>query len=145
VSYWFDLYNESDFHFDLISTWHEKEAAKALQEMGTNTVPYLLNEAFDTRRDTAIRKAYYGLFSEFPKSWGLPSLVNEFNDSDKDRRRRAIVSLEAMGAKGKGAVPNLMELLPHENKANWGIRSLAISALGQIGSDAAAALPDIKR
>lgn len=74
----------------------------------------------------------------------VPFLFNEFRATDSDTQRRAIESIENLGAKGKAAVPYLVKLL-HDEYQPRSTDHNVIVALGRIGSNAVPALLPLKR
>jgi HEAT repeat protein len=63
----------------------------------------------------------------------VPVLTRLVNDPDPAVR---VAALDSLTAAGKGAVPQLIEVLQEQDKAYW-----ACQALGEIGPDASAAVP----
>lgn len=68
----------------------------------------------------------------------LSQWVRQFNDVDAETRQNAIPALVAIG---KPAVPHLVRCLRSDDRM---MREQATGALGTIGRDAAAAIPEIE-
>ena len=74
LSHWFKEY----CYRSTILPYHhddEQEATEALKALGTNALPFLLREAFNTNADSALRVSIHGLFKTLPDSWHLPRFV----------------------------------------------------------------------
>src|SRR5579863_801477 len=87
VSYWFREYyqahnnfvtkTEPDGTISIERDNRSKDAAMVgLRAIGTNALPYLVKEAFDTHRDSTWYQWYYRLLARLPKSWNLPEYVS---------------------------------------------------------------------
>jgi HEAT repeat protein len=165
VSYWFKEYCRSGQHM----IWDDSrraEATAALHQMGTNAVPYLLEQAFNTRPDSAFRKQVYRVLNGLPRSWGLPVLVSpdilrgesgfalekvkppasqllpllkpHLNSTNSLEHRQALFILGTTGEGAEQAVPWLCAALKSPDQ--WA-RVLAVQSLGWIGPKAQAAVP----
>jgi HEAT repeat protein len=66
MSYWFKEYCRARLDGS------PSRAVAALQEMGTNAVPYLVEQAFDTNEDSNLLQ----FLKRLPRSWGLPRSLN---------------------------------------------------------------------
>ena len=84
VSFWFKEYIQS-------RTWRvpatgpsyqqgaeamHRQSAAALRHFGTNAVPYLIEQSFNTRQVPAIRREIDFVLNSLPVSWGLPPFVD---------------------------------------------------------------------
>jgi HEAT repeat protein len=167
VSYWFRefCYANTDqrYHDD-----YEPEAEEALRKIGTNALPYLLKQAFDTNEDSSLRTNLNEMFKEFPETWHMPRFVRRQDFRNKAPGAIAIVNppasvilplmlneLAQTGTPNHSAaigilfgVTNSVEILvPYFIKAlhdsNLNDKILALYALGKIGPRAAAAVPDL--
>ncbi|MDB6021628.1 MAG: repeat-containing protein [Pedosphaera sp.] len=165
VSYWFKEYCGSgqNGNYDWI---REREALAALQKMGTNAVPYLLEQAFSIREDSAAKSNLYRFINEAPRSWGLPLLVNartmceeapfaleelkppagqilpllqkHLKSTSQFERNQALIILGTVGDGAEQAVPYLAKGL---EDTNGHTRLIAMQSLGWIGPRAEASVP----
>jgi HEAT repeat protein len=165
LRYWFKEYCRSGQQI----VWDPSrrgEAAAALHQMGTNAVPYLLGQAFNSRPDSALRKEVYRLLNDLPRSWGLPLFVSpevmrqeggsaleeikppanqllpllerHLKSTNSLERRQALFILGTAGEGAEQAVPWLCAALKSSDP--WE-RVLAVQSLGWIGPQARAAVP----
>ncbi len=165
VSYWFKEYCRSGQGMTWDASRHD-EAGAALRQMGTNAVPYLLKQAFDTRRSSAGRKELCRMLDRLPRSWGLPTFVDpgtmswegaealkeikppanqllpllerHLKSMDRLERRQALYILGSTDDGAEQAVPWLCAALKSPDV--WE-RALAVQSLGWIGPRARAAVP----
>ena len=165
LSYWFKEYCRSGQRMSWDTLRHE-EAGAALRQMGTNAVPYLLEQAFDTRRSSAGRKDLCRMLNRLPRSWGLPTFVDpeimssegaealkeikppaiqllpvlepRLESTDRLERHQALYILGSTGDGAEQAVPWLCAALKSPDV--WE-RVLAVQSLGWIGPRARAAVP----
>jgi len=165
VSYWLKEYCRSGQRMDWDTSRH-KEAGAALRQIGTNAVPYLLEEAFDTRPSSGGRKDLYRLLSCLPRSLGLPTFVDpeimssegaealkeikppanqllplleqHLKSTDRLERRTAVYLLGCTGDGAEQAVPWLCAAL---RRPDYWERVMAAQSLGWIGPNARAAVP----
>src|SRR5262249_13455244 len=126
LSYWFKEYCRSrSGSFDRVE--YEKATA-ALKQIGTNAVPYLLEEAFSTHQDSAIKSDFYRFINEAPRSWGLPLLI----DSEAVRQDAPFALMEI-----KPPAAQLLFLMrEHLKSANLQERRDTLYILGTAGDGA---------
>ena len=167
LRYWFKEYCRSGQQI----VWdpsRREEAAAALHQMGTNAVPYLLEQAFNRRPDSAFRKRVYRLLNDLPRSWRLPVFVSPevmreeagfaleeikpparqllpllepyLKSTNSFERRQALFILGTVSEGAEQAVPWLCAALKSSDP--WE-RVLAVQSLGWIGPKARAAVPDL--
>jgi HEAT repeat protein len=165
VSYWFKEYCFSGQRM----TWNagrREETGAALRQVGTNAVPYLLKQAFDTGPSSGWRKDLYRLLSRSLRSWGVPVFVDpeimseegadalkeikppanqllpllerHLKSTDRMERRQALYILGCTGDGAEKTVPWLCAALKSPDV--WE-RALAVQSLGWVGPDAQAAVP----
>jgi len=165
VSYWLKEYCRSGQRMAWDASRHE-EAGAALRQIGTNAVPYLLDEAFDTRPSSGGRKDLCRLLNRLPRSWGLPIFVDpetmssegaealkeikppasqllplleqHLKSTDRMERRTAVYLLGCTGDGAAQAVPWLCSAL---KRPDYWERVMAAQSLGWIGPNARAAVP----
>lgn len=82
IGYWFRRYCLNTF------VPGEDTPEEVIQKLGTNALPYLVEQALSTSKDTALRTNLYLMLSTLPKSWHLPEFV-----SYDDRREKAIEAI----------------------------------------------------
>lgn len=102
------------------------EATTALQKMGTNAIPYLVERI--GRTNSSFKKE----ISDFSKKHDLPDV--DLNKVYKEQFR-ATCALKVFGAEARGAIPSLTALLNNEETA-----ISAAFALVNIGAEAMPAL-----
>ena len=135
LSYWLSEFERSgrgDFP-DADTIWRQEEATTALGAMGTNAVPYLLKEAFNTKPDTRLRKAFYELLNRFPKSWKLPTL-----EDSEQKRWISFIVLSRLKPSTKLVLPQIKEAF---NGTNHLLRLRAVELCGRLGDGAEEATP----
>lgn len=134
VSWWFREYCLSSFLLRYDEELQE-EAAKALRQIGTNAVPYLVQQAFNTDRDSAAATNFYRFLDEMPRSWGLPAPV-----SSQVRRGEAAFALREIKAPANLLLPLMEE---HLRSTNIFEREQALFILGTAGDGAGRVVPDL--
>src|ERR1700722_18165926 len=108
----------------------DPEAEKAVRQIGTNAIPYLLKLA--TIRDSALKTKVSAVLPEkWLVSYVTKSAHNHFS---------AAFGFEALGPAAKTAVPALINLLDYKDED---IRKTAAHSLGSIGSAAQDAIPKL--
>src|SRR3954463_12739230 len=76
VSDWFEeFYRSGQWGAGQHLTAHD-EAAKGIRGLGTNAIPFLLEEAINTRRDSALRTNLGRFMNMFPASLHLPAFAS---------------------------------------------------------------------
>jgi HEAT repeat protein len=162
VSYWFKEYCNSH-KYGIPS----KESVVAFQHLGSNAVPYLLEQSFNIDYST-VKRSITRFLNGLPRSWGLPRPLNagrQLNDAPlvlqeiKPAAQQILSlmqghlkstnifehnqSLAILGTVGDGAeavVPYLEAALKETN--GW-TRLVAIQSLARIGPRAAPAVPSL--
>lgn len=165
VSYWLKEYCRSGQRMVWDASRHE-EAGAALREIGTNAVPYLLDQAFAIGLSVGGRRDFARLLNRLPRWCGLPVLVDpdimsaegaealkdikppanqllpllerHFRSTDRMERRTALYILGCTGDGAEQAVPWLCAALKRPD--HWE-RVMAAQSLGWIGPSAGAAVP----
>ncbi len=131
---WFREYCLSSFYVRYDDDLHE-EAAKALQQIGTNAVPYLVNQAFNTSTDSAAMTNFYRFLDAMPRSWGMPAPV-----SSDVRRGEAAFAFKEVKAPANLLLPFMEE---HLKSTNIFERRQALFILGTAGDGAGQVVPDL--
>ena len=167
VSYWFKEYCRSGQKMGWDPDRRE-EATAALQQIGTNAIPYLLRQAFDNRPDSAFATEVYRVLNGLPRPRGVPPFVSSgvrleeagfllkeikppasqllpplerrLNSRNLMERRQAIFILGGTGEGAEQAVPWLCSAL--KSPDHWE-QVLALQSLRWIGPKAHAAVPDL--
>src|SRR5258705_13434672 len=100
---------------------NQQEADKAVREIGTNALPYLLKLA--GRKDSALKQRFFSIYRR--QSWlKLPIHDAQFY------RVEATCGFAALHEKARPAVPALIRLLKDED---YQVREIAANDLGMIG------------
>jgi len=128
LSYWMSRYEvRIRGKVALYSTDHEVD--KAVREIGTNALPYLLKLA--GRKDSALKHGFFSIYRR--QSWlKLPIHDAQFY------RTESTYGFGALHAIARPAVPGLIRLLKDED---FQIRAIAANNLAMIGPDAEEAIP----
>ena len=106
-----------------------QRAGDAIRDMGTNAVPHLIKMV--NAKDSTLTRIITIIAQH-------QSMVRVNLRTEKEKRQMAVFGFYALGAKGKSAVPALVELL---NSQDQDVRLSAADCLGNIGPDAKAAVP----
>ena len=128
---WFGQYCRSSPTTGAWKQDEREEAMVAFRQMGTNSLPFLVELCFDIRRDSAFKKAFYQIANGI-----LPT-------------RRSFISVEARQRAAGEAIreikPSVKQLLPLLASALDGknelLRREAVYLLGSVGDDAEEAVP----
>jgi HEAT repeat protein len=111
----------------------KKEAEIAIQQIGTNAVPYLLDMI--RVRDSGVKKR---LRAVLPEPWHHKlQLSDEF--SHQIIRRHGAYGLGALGSNATSALPALIEVATHHRDEDG--RYAAVCAMGSMGAAAEPAIP----
>lgn len=167
LSEWFKQYYRSGQFSRRADDVKRAEATAAFRALGTNAVPFLLDECFAERRDpgfTNLLKALATLPKPFqfppfvsaayineeaaeaigivrpPASVLLPRLTNALASANDRRRRMALYLLGYVGEGGETVVPILAAKLRSQAIAE---RGLAAQSLDRLGKAAKPALPTL--
>ena len=125
VSYWFKEYRRPSERDS------SKEAMAALQAIGTNAVPYLLEQAFNTNEDSIL----FRYLNRLPRSWNLP------RDDAYERCRYAAQAFELI----KPPAHQLLSLLQRRLKStNVFDRNQSLFILGKVGDGAEEVVPELE-
>jgi HEAT repeat protein len=136
VKQWFREYCRS--HEADEPDWYQVERSQlAFQRMGTNAVPFLLEQALVTNGDDALTVNFYRLLKFLPKSWHLPQYIPA--ERVQERAMEALSNLQAPPAL---IVPVLRRSLNGANDVQH-IRALRIIA--SLGKGVDPALPYLMR
>lgn len=147
---------------------HHRECVEAFKAMGTNAVPFLVEQSFDFRQDSRAWSNTVRFLNSLPASWPVPrplpswakteeaaDLVREMeppagqllfllrkhlNATNLHEHRQVLYILGTSGEGSAQVVPYLTAALKETD--NW-TRGLAIQSLGWIGPQAKAAVPDL--
>ena len=147
---------------------HHRECVEAFEAMGTNAVPYLIEQAFDFRQESAAWSNVMKVLNAVPRSWPVPHPIPSFIKTEEAasllrdmkppagqllvlmqkhlkgtnvyEHRQVLYLLGASGDGAAQAVPYLTATL--KDNDIWA-RGLAIQSLGWIGPQAEAATPDL--
>jgi PBS lyase HEAT-like repeat len=131
LSYWLSRYENRILGKAALNSSEQQEADKAVREIGTNAIPYLLKLA--GRKDSALKQRMLSIYrrQSFLK---LPIHDAQFYHVE------ASCGFVALREKAKPAVPGLIRLL---KDADHQVREIAASDLGMIGPEAEEAIPAI--
>jgi HEAT repeat protein len=137
VSYWFDEYCRSGQFMRYEEMRHE-DAMDALRHLGTNAVPYLLEETFDTNLDSPARSNYIGFIQSLPRSWGVRVPVAALA-----RLYEGQQALQEIKPPAKPIFPFLESQYRITNSPPNFSRRQAILVMGGLGDGAEMAVPDL--
>jgi HEAT repeat protein len=129
LTYWMSRYENLILGKAALNSSEQQEADKALREIGTNALPYLLK--LSGGKDSALKQRLISIYRR--QSWlKLPIHDAQFY------RVEATCGFGALREIAKPAVPGLIRLLKGED---YQIREIAANDLGMIGPDAEEAIP----
>ncbi len=137
VDWWFDECCRSGQFMRYEQMRHE-EAVDALRHLGTNAVPYLLKEAFDTNVDSPTRSNYIRFIQSLPRSWGMKAPVPA-----QARWWEAPMALKEIKPSAKSVFPFLESQYRITNSPLNISRAQAIMVMGCLGEGAEMAVPDL--
>jgi hypothetical protein len=169
LSSWFkDYYRNGPYHARVVDEWKFDRARKAIRAIGTNAVPFLVAECFDTKPDIPWQTNVMLALSKLPSRFGLPHYVpgaivsehaaealkeigppacqlipmvtNYLNDPVQIQRNKAVWMLGTVSDGGEMVVPFLRAKLAATN--SWEC-VLAQMGLGRLGPAAPPAAPDL--
>ncbi len=142
----------------------------ALKEMGTNALPFLVDEAMNPAQDTALHDRLLAFLNKFAEKFG-----SESYPSREDRRKSAMASLWEIKPPVNTLLPRLVKPLAGSNTAqfeqamtvlvlsgdtldpvvpycsralqstNWKIQEIALNVIEWAGPKAKASVPDLMR
>jgi HEAT repeat protein len=133
LSYWFKEYCQTKGDTKRDGEYSLEEIEVAFRKMGTNALPYLLKEAFSTKKDTAFRSNLYEFYVHLPESWDLPRFV-----SHDDMRHRAVEAIDEIKPPATVLLPLIEDRLKGDKDAEF---HQAITLLVGTTNDAEASLP----
>jgi len=165
LGYWFRESCETGQFGSRFNIERSRQCEEAFKAMGTNAVPYLVEQAFDLRPDSAAWLNVCRFLSGLPPSWRLPRPVpsatrveeasklleyikppaaqllplmeKHLKATNLYEHRQTLFILGTAGDGAEQAVPNLIAALKEDS---W-TRQIAIQSLGWIGHGAQAAAP----
>ena len=129
LSYWISRYDSLILGKIRTRSSDQQEADKAVREIGTDALPYLLKLA--GRKDTALKERFLSIYRR--QSWlKLPIHDAQFY------RIQAACGFSALREKAKPAVPKIIPLLKDQD---LDVRAAAANDLAMIGPEAEEAIP----
>jgi HEAT repeat protein len=131
LSYWLSRYENRILGRAPLISSEQQEADKAVREIGTNAIPYLLKLA--GRKDSALKQRMLSSYRR--QSW----LKLSIHDA-QFYRVEASCGFAALHEKAKPAVPGLIRLLKDDD---FQVRQIAANDLGLIGPEAEEAIPTL--
>jgi hypothetical protein len=165
LSYWFKEYCRSGEYMRYDLTRNEETLA-ALKRLGTDAVPYLIEQTISTNEDSAAMTNFCRILDVLPASWNLPRPLTSWVMSEEApivlreikppawqllalmekplkstnhfERRQALFILGTVGDGAEQVVPYLVTAVKDTN--DWG-GPVAIKSLGWIGPRAREAVP----
>ena len=137
VSYWFEEYCRSGQFMRYDNMRHE-EAEDALRHLGTNAVPYLLKETFDTNFDSPARSNYIRLIGSLPRSWGVKAPL-----PSQARMWEGPMALQQIKPPARMILPFLKAQYRITNSPQDISRGQAIFVMGCLGEGGEEAVPDL--
>jgi HEAT repeat protein len=135
VSYWFRQYYRSSSQGGRFDPDLNREAGEALNSLGTNAIPYLLEQAFVTKRDSAMRTNLHRVMRMFPVDWNIPTFV-----SWNVIRSEAAMAIREIRPPARLILPTLEKSLAKTNSASY---LQALFLLGCVGEDAEKGVPHL--
>jgi HEAT repeat protein len=168
VSWWFEEYCRSGQFMRYNWARHE-EAEEALRHLGTNAVPYLLKETFNTNFDSPARSNYIRWLESLPRPWGVrvpvtaearvdegptvlgeikppanmifPFLESQYRTTNPPPNILRRQAIIVMRCLGDGAEVAVPDLVAALQDPDSWTQLLALSALDGLGPKATAAVP----
>lgn len=129
LSYWISRYEDVMSGKVSMRSNEQQETDKALREIGTNALPYLLKLA--SRKDSAVKQRLFSIYRR--QSWlKLPIHDAQFY------RAESTYGFGALREIAKPAIPALIRMLKNED---FHVRAIAASDLANIGPEAEEAIP----
>lgn len=171
VDWWFEeccQSGQSDqfAHYDEMR--HE-DAVDALRHLGTNAVPFLLKQSFNTNLDSPVRSNYIRFILSLPRSWHVrapisaqarlwegpealqeikppanmvfPFLESQYQITNSSQNMLRGQAIFLMGCLGDGAEMAVPDLVAALQDTNPWMPQLAMQSLGWLGPKAANAVP----
>jgi HEAT repeats len=135
VSYWFKEYCQS-CEARTFDANRLNDAQEALKNLGTNAVPYLLEQAFNTNQDSAALTNLIRFINSLPRSWPVSAPV-----SQETMRGTAPTFLYRIRPPADQVLPFLERQFQLMNSSNNFAHRQAIMVMGYIGDGAARAVP----
>jgi hypothetical protein len=135
VSYWFKTYcracESRTFDADRLN-----ESQEALVKLGTNAVPYLLEQAFNTNQDSAALTNLIRVINSLPRAWPVSAPI-----SQETMRGTAPVFLYRIRPPAAQVLPFLEVQFRLKNLSNNFAHMQAIILMGYLGDGADRAVP----
>ncbi len=135
VSYWFKTYCRA-CEWRTYDAGRLEDSQEAMVKLGTNAVPYLLEQAFNTNQDSAMLTNLIRVINSLPRSWPISAPV-----SQETMRGTAPVFLHRIRPPADQVLPFLERQFRLTNAPNIFARHQAVIALGYIGDGADRAVP----
>lgn len=123
IGYWFEEYCQPS---ENRARRDQLKALEALRQMGTNAVSYLLDQAMNPARDTALRTNLHQLLRGSPRSWGLPSFV-----SREEIRKRAVQAIWEIKPPASLILPRLLKSLSERDTPEYGRAITILTRTGE--------------
>jgi hypothetical protein len=104
---------------------NEDESEEALDALGTNVLPFLVQQVFETNTDSDARKHVKDFLDDFPPSWHMPRFVPE-----EEKSGCAINAIAEIDPRASMVLPLLTNALADTNSSGYhlAIRILADSS-----------------
>jgi len=168
LSQWFKQYYRTGQESRQPDELRREQAARALRAIGTNAIPFLVEECFTINRESPLQTNVLSFLAALPRPFRFPPFVpamsvreeaanavgeikpparllvplvtNRLNDPDKFQRWMGVYLLGRIGEGGEAAVPFLREKL---RSADAQELALATLSLDRLGSAAGSAVTDL--
>jgi hypothetical protein len=127
---WFQQYCRAGSN-DQYNQTQLEEATFALRHMGTNALPYLLEHALNTNRDSAFKTNLSAVLRALPSAWGFRPFI-----TDEEMRVGAGSAIHDLKPPGHALLPALTNLLTRPNDPNY-FSALYLSGCAGSGGEAA--------
>lgn len=132
MSAWFKQYCRTSQRFNQSNAEQHAEAAQALRAIGTNAVPFLLEEFYDYSPDSPLRTNVLTLCQiDVQQIEALEVLLQYARDQTNSQRGFAIMSLGNVGPNAQAAIPVLVEAAREEDGRVWNIAATALVKIGE--------------
>ena len=122
ISYWFRQYCGGS------GVDEDEKAAEVIKRLGTNALPYLIEQALSTSKDTALRTNVYKLLEKLPDSWHLPEFI-----SHDDLREKAVEAIGEINPAPEMILPLVKDALNSRNPLKYH-QAILILATAQTNS-----------
>lgn len=136
---WFLQYCRASSRYEHDETRRE-EAVFALRHMGTNALPYLLEQAFSTNQDSAFKTNLSAVLRALPRAWGFSPFIKA-----EDRRIESGHVIHDLKPPAHALLPALTNFLSHSSDPGDPSYHAALFLSGCVGSGGEAAVPYLVR